>query len=589
MTNTTGDLILSGSVVIMSANATASADQITAAIEGGALGFPQWGAGDTQPNNLPSVPLGGAQMNGRAYFACGIDGIPFSDSGFPCQISDLTRTQALTTNDGLPVTAIGALTLASLLGGQVQSLVAFESIYKMQQITGDIDNGNLAMNALPVATGTNAPLSICNTEIGIAFVSPEGMRLIDFTGRVSPPIGDHGQGITVPFIYAVVPSRMCAAATAKTIRVSVENGAKVGNPLEEYWYDMARKVFHGPHTSVASLIQPWNDEFLMTFSGTTATLWVSPAVPQAPGGSWIENGNQLVWQYEPVYLMPDNGDMAMNSVVEMTLACGGPSCDATAPAEPLTYPPPVIGGPPQQPPGVPIPPNGPPPPPAPLPKPPPVRTPGLYYFEAFLNNITGNRQICIGIANSSFLLHLPYDTAVNIKFPTSVFGVCPIFFSQSYGYPSASISPTNFFQSGDFVGVRVDTVNHLFWYRDNKSPNIWFGAGFPHTGQGFDWSANIPTGDIFILIGAAWGNIPPPDHDGDPMVTLNAGGFPFNGAIPAGYLPWDPSGLTTVNPADTDIDLVLLNGDFSAKMTGHITGSNKGSTHGRSTTSKQQV
>ena len=363
---------VSGTVIVMSANATGTSNGGAINVAGGTFAAPQWGAGDTQPNNLPSVPVGVAQMAGRAYFALGTDGIVFSDSGFPCQVSNITRVQALVTGDGLAVTAIGPVMLATLTGGIVQCLIAFEGATKMQQITGDAATNNLAMNALPVATGTNAPLTVTPMELGLSFVSPEGLRIVEFSGRVTPPLGDHGMGITTAFIYTVVPSRMCSASASDTIRVTTQNGYKSGNPYEEYWYDLTRtidghsKVWHGPHTSTASLIEPWNDQFVMTFVGTNAQLFVSAAAPVA-SSTYIENGKQLIWQYEPVYLMPDNEQMSMNSLVEMTLACGGPNCSVLAPPEPLLYGPPLIGGPPVQPgpgpTGTPLVPNQPPPPP----------------------------------------------------------------------------------------------------------------------------------------------------------------------------------------------------------------------------------
>ena len=357
-----------GNVIVMSANATSTNNAEAIQITGGTFAAPQWGAGDTQPNNLPQQPVGVAQMNGRAWYACGTSGVPFSDSGFPCQISDNLFVQALTTGDGLAVTAIGPVYLSSLVGGQVQSLIAFEGSYKMQQITGDPDKNNLAMNALPVATGTLAPLSLTPCELGLAFISPEGMRVVDFIGRISPPYGDHGQGITTPFIYAVVPSRICGAANSDTLRWTVQNGYKVGSPYEDYWYDIGRKAWHGPHTSTASLLQPYGpDSFVMTFVGTNANLFVQPSVPVLTS-TYVENTKQMVGQYMPVGLMPDNAAGVMNMIRDMTLACGGPNCDPTAPAEPLLYPPPVIGGVPVQPgttvgTGTVLPPNQPPPPP----------------------------------------------------------------------------------------------------------------------------------------------------------------------------------------------------------------------------------
>ena len=347
----TYQLQFDGSIIVMSANATATASNVSLTIAGGTVAAPLWGAGDTQLNPLPSVPVDIGQMNGRAYFACGINGIPFSDSGIPCQISNATRVQALTTNDGLAVTAIGELQLTSALGGIVQSLIAFEGATKMQQITGDLAFNNLSMNSPPVTTGTLAPNTICTTALGLAFVSPQGLRIIDFTGKVSGPIGDKGQGITAPFIYAVTPSRMCAAASSNVIRITVKDGWKPNSPYEEYWYDLSRGIWSGPHTSTCALIQPWGNSFLLTLVDVDATLYTAHAVPTSSDG-YYENGLLLSWQFEPVYMMPDTGAGAMNAMIEMTFACGGPACSAIAPEEPI-LPPPII------------PPDTPPPPPPP--------------------------------------------------------------------------------------------------------------------------------------------------------------------------------------------------------------------------------
>lgn len=221
----TGTVTFTGATITMSRNATSTNSQETITATGGNPSLPLWGAGDTNINNLPSVPVGGAQFNGRAYFALGTNGIVFSDSLLPCQVSNNPAVQALTTNDGLAVTAIGPLMeYSSTTGGIVQALIAFQDAKKMQQITGDPTTSNLAINALPVATGTSAPLSITPTEYGLAFLSPQGLRIINFQGAVSAPIGDHGSGVTVPFIYSATPSRMVAAANSDTLRMSVNNG-----------------------------------------------------------------------------------------------------------------------------------------------------------------------------------------------------------------------------------------------------------------------------------------------------------------------------------------------------------------------------
>ena len=323
----------SGATITLSANTTATASGVSLTIAGGTMAAPLWGAGDTDRNPLPSVPVGVAQFNGRAYFALGLDGIVFSDSGFACRVSNIPFVQALTTADGLAVTAVAPLMLSSPLvtTGIVQALLAFEGVSKIQQITGDPETSNLAMNALPVATGTAAPLTITPCEIGTTFISPEGLRVVQFNGTISDPFGDAGSGVTLPFIYSIDPSRMCASATAHTIRISTENGGPPPPPngsrpppaQQEWWWDIGRKVWTGPMSFPASLIQPWagafaENTFVMAPIGVTASLWVSDTVPY-PLSNYVENGTQLLWTYQPAPL-PDTGEMAMNALVDMAIS-----------------------------------------------------------------------------------------------------------------------------------------------------------------------------------------------------------------------------------------------------------------------------
>lgn len=317
-----------GATVTLSVQAHATIDNAVLTV----TGVPLWGAGDTDRNRLPSVPLAAAQYNGRSYFACGVDGIPFSDSGFACRISNLGVVQALTTGDGLAVTMIAPLQLSTLLGGIVQSLIAFEGAAKMQQISGDLATSNLSMNALPVATGTEAPLTCASCLKGLAFVSPQGLRIIGFDGKVSDPIGDAGRGVTVPFLYSVVPSRMCASSGDDTIRITTENAmapnlafqggvdtGEVSPTTQEWWYDLTRQIWSGPHTCAASMTQPWRSTFAMTFvAGGGTKLYRSDARPSL--GSVYE---ELTLPMQVLYatsLLPDSGDMRMNKVVEMLLA-----------------------------------------------------------------------------------------------------------------------------------------------------------------------------------------------------------------------------------------------------------------------------
>jgi len=261
-------------------------------------------------------------MNGRAWFALGTKGVVFSDSGFPCRVSNTTNVQALTTNDGLPVTAVASLELsAPLTGGIVQGLIVFQGASKMQQITGDPATGNLAMNALTVATGTRAPLSIAPCAAGTAFISPQGLHIINFDGSITGPIGIDGKGITQPFQFPVTVSRICASANVSIIRISVQNSLPDNAPFQEYWYDLARGYWSGPHSFPARLIQPWRGTFVEAPQNIDGILYQSDAYA-GNGTVYTEAGNPLGWIYETI-LLPDNEAMAMNAMVEANLAVTG--------------------------------------------------------------------------------------------------------------------------------------------------------------------------------------------------------------------------------------------------------------------------
>jgi hypothetical protein len=307
-----------GLSAVMSAAATGSTTSSTT-FAGGTTTSPLWGAGDTNINNLPSVPVSVAQFNGRAYYACG-NGMVFSDSLLPCNRT--LASQALTFANGLPVTALGALPLASpITGGIIQAIIAFQGISALQQITGDSATANLATNVLNAATGTLSPLSITNTNFGLAFMSPDGMRIVEFNANVSDPIGHTGDGVTLPFIYAVQPSRICAAATADVIRISTQNSLH-NNAYEEYWFDISLKIWTGPHTFPASLIQPWQNTFIMHPQGLSAGIWRSDAIPNSTT-SYTENSVALSFVYQ-TSLLPDNAEMCENAMVETALALALP-------------------------------------------------------------------------------------------------------------------------------------------------------------------------------------------------------------------------------------------------------------------------
>src|SRR6266550_5661989 len=294
---------------------------------------PVWNAGDvTGPVkfvNLGVPPQAVENFNGRAYYAVNAI-VTAPNSSFVqnapalmfSKIMDATTinnaTDALTFDDQTPLTALTPLPLNNqVTGGIVQAIMVFKGSAAVYQVTGDSALNNLAKNALNVASGTLAPLSTAVTTQGIGFASPDGFRMIDFTARVSDPLGWDGQGKTLPFIMAKNPSRMVAAATGTAYRVSVTDASLGGAPTVEYWLDTVRGLWSGPHTFPAQAIDSFNNTFIMSAAGVPGKLWRSD-IFQSSSSTFIENGTQLQWNYT-TSMMPDTDQMSENAMVETTL------------------------------------------------------------------------------------------------------------------------------------------------------------------------------------------------------------------------------------------------------------------------------
>lgn len=279
-----------------------------------------WNAGNlTGAVTFTTAPSAVKNFNGRAYWVTnpptGQPGLIFSDVLVPRNVTN--ANQVLTFDDNVPLTALGALPLSNQLGGIIQSLIVFKGVTNMYQVTGDAALNNLAKNALNVATGTLAPNTIASTPKGLAFIAPDGLRFIDFNANVSDPVGIDGMGKTLPFIYSLVPSRMCAAANGVVYRVTTQDASLTGSPTVEYWYDMARQIWSGPHTLPAACIATYNNTFIVAPSGILGSLWQSDYV-QTSTSTFTENGTALQFDYFTC-MLPDTDEMCENAMIETTI------------------------------------------------------------------------------------------------------------------------------------------------------------------------------------------------------------------------------------------------------------------------------
>ncbi len=284
-------------------------------------GSPTWNAGNVAGAiTFSTAPSAVKQFGQRAYFAIN------PPSGQPSLVASdvLAATvvtnsgQVLTFGDNQQLTALGVLGLDNQLGGLTQALMVFKGVTNIFQVTGDYAlSAGWTVNSLNMATGTLSPLSVCSTPLGLAFISPEGLRVIDFGAHVSPPIGDAGNGVTAAFVYALSPSRTCAAANANVVRISVQNGAATGSPVQEYWYHLTRQCWSGPHSFPASMIAPYNNTFVMAANGVNYKLFQSDA-SQSSTSTFVENGTQMTWAWQTT-MLPDTQQMCENNVLEATI------------------------------------------------------------------------------------------------------------------------------------------------------------------------------------------------------------------------------------------------------------------------------
>jgi hypothetical protein len=303
----------------------------TLTFAGGSPTAPLWAAGDMDIHPLASIPVFVAEFDNSAWFGVNTPitaGIQASDAGFPTQQTNANQT--LLFEGAVPVTAAAGMPLSTQLGGIIQSLMVFQGTSNIQQITGSFAFGNIARNALPISTGTQAPRSIASTNKGLLFASPDGLRLIDFNANITDPLGIGGTGISVPFINAAEPSRIEAAFNNDIYRItvawqpppSIQHIWGAAERTDEFWLHFTSGKWSGPHTSLLDAAAPWpgRSGFLVAPTQSQGRFFQSDPQQRADS-TYQEFGAQLACIYETV-LLPDNPEQMANSVVETSLFAG---------------------------------------------------------------------------------------------------------------------------------------------------------------------------------------------------------------------------------------------------------------------------
>jgi hypothetical protein len=277
--------------------------------------------------NFSIVPSWVRQFNGRSWFGInpptGQPSVIFSDV---FALNATNATQALQFGTNNPLTAAAPLPLSNLLGGIIQSLIVFQNYTGIIQITGDQTTDNLSVNTVPGGSGTESPRSVVTHPQGLLYLDHDGYRMVTMDGTCTDPIGVSGAGVSVPLLNPVTRSRVNAACNGSVLRVSLQNSLLAGTPWQEYWFDLTRKNWSGPHTFPSTMIDGYAKDFIVAPQAAPANLFTSAIQPEG-ATSFVENGVSLTWTFQTVVLM-DNQQMAESEIAEMQVKAT-PAADTT--------------------------------------------------------------------------------------------------------------------------------------------------------------------------------------------------------------------------------------------------------------------
>lgn len=268
--------------ITLSQNPTGTNGSDVITVSGGTAAAPLWFAGNLAINPLPSKPRTVGTFTNRFYFGI-VNALAWSDT---LALTATAANQAIFIGDITPITAISPMSLATTSTAILEGLMIFKENY-LVQLTGDSALETLATNLVSDEIGTASPRSLGLCPDGLRFRAVDGIRLVQLTGTLSDPDPD----VALPFIYSIYPSRISASFNNNTYRICTQNGspAVIGAPIEEYWYDLKRKGWTGPHTFEQDLALPYKSTFII-FSNTFApSIWKSDVV-QNTGDIYTEVG-----------------------------------------------------------------------------------------------------------------------------------------------------------------------------------------------------------------------------------------------------------------------------------------------------------
>lgn len=278
---------------------------------------PAWSSSNLATNGLSGVPTSVANFNNRAYFSVA-NTLQFSDV-----LAPTTRTnasQSITVGDTTPITAQSGLPIQTTSSGVTGALVAFKGS-SIWQVTGDPATNNLGLNYISLTTGCGAPRSIVQGPFGIFFVGVDAPYILNFLGALSPlshtPGNDGVADIQVPFQNTTSATRISASFSGNIYRVCVPTIIQGVQQTNDYWYDIRRKRWTGPHTFTYDCASQLGTAFVVSGAAHGAALFKSITIP-GTSAEYDDNGVALTSHLQSSSF-PKTGHMQQVQVVESTV------------------------------------------------------------------------------------------------------------------------------------------------------------------------------------------------------------------------------------------------------------------------------
>ena len=288
---------------------------------------PTWTAQNTTGHGLPSVPTSVQNFNNRAWYACGNQEF-YSDVLAPDVMTN--AGQALTVGDTTPIQGQSGLPITTTSAGVVAALIVFKQ-FQIWQIVGDAAiTGSLAINFLSLNLGTLSPNTIVQTPIGTLFIGIDGPYVVNPLGGVGPLTKDQTklvQDVQVPFQKIVNPGRAVAAFTGSIYRVCIETVLSGATTTADYWFDITRRRWTGPHTFPYDTISQFGNTFLISSRYVGAQLFLSDYIPDA-SAIYVDNGIAETSILQSSSL-PKTENINEKQVVESTIEIGSIANNAT--------------------------------------------------------------------------------------------------------------------------------------------------------------------------------------------------------------------------------------------------------------------